>query len=150
MKMKVDFALKFDLYFEAFKEADEKARIKTGIQLINNIVNGEGGDTIRPPIDTGTLWGSGSVFLGSQNIYITPPKNGLGSPNTSHSGKKGVITIGFNTEYATKMHNEDWNPGPISRQAGGVGKHYVIKHLASDRNELMTLYATFVKKETGG
>lgn len=150
LKIQFTSTLKYENYFDAFAKADREARKAMGIQLINNIVQGEGGSTARPPILHGTLWGSGSVFFGSQKIYITPGQGGEPTPATSHSEKDGIITIGFNTSYAARYHNFPFNPGPRSQQAGGVTDHYVSKHIVSDSKELLKFYASLIKKRTGG
>lgn len=150
LRIEIDNKLEFDVYFKKFKEADENARVKVGIQLINNIVQGEGGTNVKPPILTGTLWGSGSVFVGSKNVYITQSQGGNPTPAVSHSDKDGVITIGFNTPYAARWHNNSFKPGPVSKQAGNVSDQYITKHLQADAQELTKLYAMLVKKATGG
>ena len=42
---------------------NRKAMAAVGLQLINNIANGSKGNPIVPPILTGLLRGSGSVFF---------------------------------------------------------------------------------------
>jgi len=61
-----------------------------------------------------------------------------------------VITVGFNTPYAARMHEVEFQPGPISKQAGNVGTKYIEKHLKADGNELIELGAAIIKKESGG
>jgi hypothetical protein len=132
----------------AHDRADNIARIKVGIQLINNIVNGSPNSGIVPPILTGRLRGSGSVFLGKKLVNQTPQVRGEGTPNTSYAGKDGEITVGFNTPYAAKWHEKPFNPGPFSIQSGDVGNKFVEKHLRADAKELWKLYGLLLKKET--
>lgn len=135
-------------YKKVHNMVDNKARIMVGIQLINNIVNGSPTEPTVPPILTGRLRGSGSVFLGGKNVYETPKYHGEGTPNRSFSGKEGVVTIGFNTEYAARWHEETFEPGVRSQQSGDVGNKYVERHLRADGKELMQLYANILKEET--
>jgi len=135
-------------YRKAHKAADDLARIKVGIQLINNVVNGSPASSVVPPIKTGRLRGSGSVFYGAKNVYVTPKNKGQGTPNYSYSGRKGVITVGFNTPYAKRLHETEWTPGQVSEQSGDVGNKYLQRHMQADGKELMKIYAIFLKKET--
>jgi hypothetical protein len=141
--------LKFDEYFKLFRKIDILARQKVGIQLINNVANGSPKESSVPPILFGLLRGSGSVFLGSKFVYETPKVDGQGNPNKSHSEKDGVVTIGFDTAYAARMHETDWEPGPKSKHSGNVSNKFVEKHLRADKEELLRFYALLVKKGTG-
>lgn len=125
----------------AFKKA---ARV-AGLQLINNIVNGSPKEPVVPPILTGRLRASGSVFVGSKLEDTTedrPVTEGSSTPATSHSDSDNIVTVGFNTPYAARWHEEVFNPGPFSEQSGDVGNKYIEKHLRSDGPELMALFAS--------
>lgn len=128
--------------------ADQNARIKVGIQLINNIVNGSPGSSIVPPIKSGRLRGSGSVFLGGKLVFVSPLVEGEGTPNLDHKGKKGEITVGFNVPYAAKLHENPFNPGERSIQSGDVAPKFVESHLRADAKELWKFYALLLKKGT--
>jgi hypothetical protein len=111
-----------------------------GLQLLNNTVNGSMTVATRPPILEGTLRGSGSVFVGKRLIKTS--KTGTkGTPNTSYSGKPDEITVGFNTAYAARWHENEFTPGPRSIQDGNVDWKYLEVHLKGDGDELMALYA---------
>lgn len=122
-------------------KVQEEALIKAGLQLINWIVNGSPKESIVPPVLTGALRGSGSVFVGSKFISATPDESGKGTPNNSYSGAPNTITVGFNTAYAAKLHEESFNPGPRSKQSGNVGNKYIRKHLQADRDLLFAFIA---------
>lgn len=133
------------------KGADMKAKTVMGLTAINFIVNGSPGEPVVPPIMHGILRASGSVFVGSKFVG---GNNLTGAPrsesNTSHSAPDSVVTIGFNTAYALKMHETDWMPGPVSVQSGDVGNKFVEKHLKADKEIYLETYAKIFKRETGG
>jgi len=135
--------------------ADKKAKTVCGLQFINFVVNGSSKETVTPPIKWGNLRAAGSVhvgreFVGGNNLYPVKEKTGEGANIGGISEKPDTITIGFNTSYATKLHETEWNPGPASKKAGNVGNKYLEKHLVADRETVMQLYAETFKKETGG
>ena len=135
--------------------AHKKAMAKTGIQLLNWILNGSARESVVPPIKDTVLRGSGSVFVGSEVIHTSRGLYSKGNPNTSHTDNKDTITVGFDTAYAATQHERlkpagTWKPGPRSQQAGNVGGKFVERHIIADGNDLIALYATFLKKESGG
>jgi hypothetical protein len=125
-----------------------------GLQLLNFAVNGSPKNTVVPPVDTGLLRGSGSVFIGSMILGTSQMITGFGdkgTPATSHSEKEGIITIGFNTAYATRQHENltpagDYYPGKKSIISGDVQGKFLESHLKTDGQELMRLYARLMKK----
>jgi len=131
------------------RSVDFKAKAKVGLQLLNWIVNGSSKEPTIPPIKTGILRGSGSAFVGSELVGDSKGLIGRGDPNKSFSGNPNTVTVGFNTSYATRMHEEEWNPGPVSRQSGNVGNKFIKKHLAADGKNLTKLYAMFTKRING-
>jgi len=123
-----------------------EAMAKTGIQIINWVVNGSPNESVVPPVLEGNLRGSGSVFV--ENKFVGgasgyPPK----FQNKEYNGKKNEITIGFNMIYAAKWHENPFMPGPKSSQAGNVGDHYLSKHLKSDAKDIMAFYASLMRKD---
>jgi hypothetical protein len=146
LKIVIDNDIDFDRYDRIFKEEDENARIEVGLQLMNNAINGSPAESTVIPVLTGLLRGSGSVFLGSKVVGYSPKVKGKGTPATQHKAKKGVITVGFNTAYAKRLHEYPFKPGPVSQQSGDVGHKYLEKHLRSDKKELMTLYSDLIRK----
>jgi hypothetical protein len=119
----------------------EDALIKGGLQLINWTVNGSPNEKRIPPVLTGALRGSGSLFVGDKFITATPDKSGIGTPNMSHSNKPNVITVGFNTDYARRLHETKWNPGPVSEMSGDVGNKFLRRHLQNDKDLLFAFIA---------
>lgn len=131
------------------KGADLKARKKVGLQLLNWTLEGSSNESVVPPILDGILRGSGSVFVGSKVVGDSKSDYPQGTPNKSYTAHRDVITIGFNTAYAAKLHEKEWQPGPVSLQSGDTGNKYIERHLKADGEDLVALYAEFFKKETG-
>lgn len=136
--------------------ADFKARQAMGLQLIHFVNNGSSQESVRPPIRTGVLRGSGSVFVDGVLVGDTKGNYKNGTPNESYSAKAGDITIGFNTAYAARWHENPFTPGgkvPSKISAknpamlANVGMKYVEQHLKADQKVLWTLYAAIFKKE---
>jgi len=123
----------------------QKLALKSmGLQLLNNIVNGSPGANVTPPILTGMLRGSGSVFVGKDFIFDTLKFFSKGTPSRdSDERDENTITVLFNTAYAWKIHEEydKMNKGAISVQAGNCEGKFIEKHLIADGDELMRLYA---------
>lgn len=129
------------------KGADLKARQKVGLQLLNWTLEGSAKEKVVPPILDGILRGAGSVFVGSKMVGTSRSKYPGGTPNLSYAGHRDLITIGFNTAYAAKLHEKQWNPGPVSQQSGDTGNKYIEKHLVADGEDLTALYTEFFKQE---
>jgi hypothetical protein len=146
LRLDISNELKYDQYFKKWSEEDLKSRAKLGLQLINWVVNGSGNSSRVPPVLTGLLRGSGSAFVGSKYIGATPQFNGEGEPNKSLSEKEGIVTVGFNTPYAHRWHENEFNPGPFSQQSGDVGYKYLEDHLKADKDDLIAFYAKLQKK----
>jgi hypothetical protein len=144
-------------YFKMTKpggSADIAGKTAMGIQLINNIMNGSPKESVVPPVKSGELRGSGSVFVGSKLVHSVEKVKGKGNPNTSHTAKINTVTVGINTSYAAILHEKpfsetkmkgSWSPGPVSKKSGDVGNKFVEKHLKADKEELMQLYADIIK-----
>jgi len=139
--------------------ADKQAKIVVASSLLNWTVNGSINEPVVPPIMTGQLRGSGSVFVGSELIHTTKGEYAQGTPNLSHNDNVNVITVGFNTSYAVKMHETKWIAGGKipSKQVknnpniiGDVGNKFLERHLIADGKDLIKLYAKILKKETNG
>lgn len=125
-----------------------------GLSLLNFSANGSPNNSAVPPIWKGILRGSGSVFIGSTLLQTLPLYNGKGTPNTSHSEKEGVITIGYNTAYAARIHENltpagNYNLGQRSKDSGDVKGGWLRSHLQSDGDLIMRLFANLVKKGIG-
>jgi hypothetical protein len=129
LRIEVQNDLKFDVYFDKWFLEDEKSRGKVGLQAINWVVSGSPNSSKTPPVLTGLLRGSGSAFVGSKFVGATPKFNGEGNPNKSFSEQKGIITVGFNTPYAHRWHENKFIPGPVSQRGpGDVGDKYLEDH----------------------
>lgn len=128
-----------------------KAWAAAGLALLNFSANGSPKNPARPPILTGLLRGSGSVFIGSKFLESLPLNEGKGTPNRSHSEKPGVVTVGYNTSYAARMHENltpmgNYNLGPGSQQSGDVKGGWLRSHLSTDGPLLMRLLANRLSK----
>lgn len=139
--------------------ADFKARQTVGIQLLNWSLNGSSNDSTVPPIQYGVLRGSGSVFVDGVFVGDSKANYSNGKPNKAYTANKpGDVTIGFNTEYAARLHETTWTPGGVhpSKQArnnpdmlADVGNKWVEKHLKADGDNLVKLYGVIWSKEMG-
>ena len=110
-----------------FPDIKRDALKKAGLQLINWIVNGSPKNSRVPPIKEGQLRASGSVFVGSELVDETGK-----FANRAHSDKEDITTVGLNTAYAARLHETEWEPGPVSQQSGDVGNKFIESHLKSD------------------
>lgn len=139
--------------------AREKGLFALGLQLLNWTVNGSPNEGSRPPIYTGRLRGSGSVFVGNKRIGDSLFA-GQGTPATSSGeANKNVVTIGFNTPYAARMHEHMEPYGSADpligktfkprRDAGTVTGKFLERHLKSDAKGLWQLFADIYKKNAG-
>lgn len=138
---------------ETTSGADFKAKKAVSIQALKWVVEGSPNVSRIPPVDTGALWASGTGFVGSvltATLSLPVSTPGVATPNKSYNGKMNKITIGFNTPYAARWHEVDFNPGEISDNAGDVGTKYLEKHIQGDAIAYTKLYAEKLKKESGG
>jgi hypothetical protein len=125
-----------------------KAQEKAAIAMLTWMSSGSMGSPLKPPIRSGVLASSGSVFY--KNKFLKTSKNisrgGVPTPNLSHTGKG--VTWGFNTAYATRMHEDkDLNPGPFSLADPNMhpGNQWMTAHLQKDKNNYTKLIAEFLK-----
>jgi hypothetical protein len=142
------------------KEINLMACKKVGVQLLNFCSQGSPNDPTTPPIESGYLRGSGSVFVESELVGTSPKPYGKGDPLRSLSAIKQegqtIISIVYNTEYAARLHETKWKPGGIipSKAARNnpsitrnVGNKWIERHLKADSKDLMWLYGIMIKKE---
>lgn len=134
---------------KVFKEETVRALKIVGVQLLNNVIMGSRNEPIRPPILTGMLRGSGSVFVGSEFIKDSKDQGNNGTPvNNYPASNPNQITIIFNTAYATRIHEnyDSMKPGEASIRAGNVGGKFLEKHLKADAHDLYDFYAKLMRK----
>lgn len=123
---------------KAIKNANEYALEKTAIDMLNWFNNGSPNEPATPPIRHGVLRGSSSAFVGNKLVGVNPEKitpggNEKQTPNKSVSGSNAQrIRLGWNTDYATRMHEETYNLGPISAATGTSGPKWAEKHINAD------------------
>lgn len=126
----------------------QSSQAKAAIQMLDWMSSGSPGSPSKPPIRTGVLASSGSVFYNNRYLGASPSvsKGGAPTPNKSYSGKG--ITWGFNTSYATRMHEDKGlRPGPFSSAdpERHPGNQWLTAHLKGDKNNYTKLIAEFMK-----
>ena len=156
MAKKTGLQIKFVFPLKRFKRVSTKALSdgleKAGISMLDWMASGGPKSESAPPIRRGILAASGSVFVGNKLIKTTadqPVSGGQSQANKSYSGKAGQLTFGFNTVYATRMHEDDsLNPGKFSSDSKNraPGNGWVREHLKLEKDELMKVLAAFVDK----
>jgi hypothetical protein len=126
-----------------------KSQMKAAIQMLDWMSSGSKGSTKAPPIRTGILASSGSAFYKNKNIAISEDiSGGLGTPNKSFNAKN--ITWGFNTSYATRMHEDKTlKPGPFSERNPNrhPGNQWMLEHLKNDKDNYAKTIALFMRKD---
>ena len=127
---------------------DFQARTQTAKQFLNWSNQGSGNDSTVPPIKTGNLRGSASVFVG--DVMVQDTRGKIGTPLRTYSGKKGNVSIIYNTAYAARMHEDSWEAGSVSQQSGDVGNKWLEKHMKADGKDLMQMYANLIKQGMAG
>jgi hypothetical protein len=141
---------------------DFHAKSQVALQFLNWSNQGSANDSTVPPIKTGNLRGSASVFVGKVLIQDTRGQYGKGTPVKTNNDPMSFITIIYNTSYAAKMHEDTWLPGgrnPSKKQMaenlansakfGDVGNKWLEKHMTADGKDLLEMYAMLLKKGTG-
>lgn len=87
----------------------------------------------RPPIKTGRLKQSGSVFVGSKLIGTT--NRGKGTPITNYRGKEKRIYVMYDTPIVTKT-GKHFNYAYYQNYNDAIGvpeKHHWVEELLSER-----------------
>ena len=129
--------------------ADFKAKSQAALQFLNWCNEGSPNEPTVPPIKTGNLRGSASVFVGAVLIMNTRQNYGVGTPVTNYDAPVNEMTLVYNTDYAARMHEDTWNPGEGSLQSGNVGNKWVERHMSADGAALLEMYALTLKRLTG-
>ncbi len=104
-------------------------------------------DIPSTPHWTGALRGSGSVFVNNKNIATSPdPSNGKGSPATvlgdSVSPNEIVGAVGFNTEYAARMHEGVH----LNFKTAGTGAKFLSTKFVTNNNRYMQIITNEINK----
>ena len=123
------------------------AQEKAALSMMDWMSSGSMASQAAPPILSGVLASSGSVFYKKQNIGVSPDiSGGKGTPNKAFNSRN--ITWGFNTDYAKRLHEEKLNPGPYSMRNPNrhPGNQWVTTHLQKDKNNYTKLVAKFARK----
>jgi hypothetical protein len=148
----------FDELATEFEIFHKIAMRQIAVQALNWCVNGSPALALKPPVFTGNLRGSASVFVGNdfvkdsaamrENLSGQRLKKGeRAHPNRELENKiNDIITIGFNAQYALRMHEERWNPGKFSSIDGNTGNKYLEKHLQADGKYFTEMYANLLKR----
>jgi len=128
---------------KAFADSQSKA----AIQMLDWMSSGSMSAPEAPPIRTGILASSGSVFYKNKLLGVSPDiSGGQGTPNRQYNSKN--ITWGFNTDYAKRMHEDKLNPGPYSQRNANrhPGNQWMTEHLQKDKDNYAALIAKFMEK----
>ena len=137
-------SLNLNTFLNLYKIKSFQGKSAAGLQLINNVVNGSPNESVVPPILTGRLRGSGSVFVGAVLVGTSESmtrSSGATPAKSNNENNEQVVTIGFNTPYAAKWHEQEFTPGKFSVQSGDVGTKYLWKHAMHDAKEIKELFA---------
>jgi hypothetical protein len=129
-----------------------KAMERGGIQFLNWANNGSANTSKKPPIRWGVLRGSSSAFMGQKLIATfkdVQVKEGTPTPADSYAGEDMVLTWGWNTDYAAKMHEWNGGWGPFTKQDGNAGRKWLEEHLDADRNDLWKMITKEYKGMAG-
>jgi len=131
-----------------------KALEIAGIQFMTWCNQGSPKQPAKPPIRFGVLRGSSSVFVNSKliSVYNQQIKQGakdIPTPNKSQRTDKFEIVVGWNTDYASKMHEWTGHWGPFTQQDGDAGNKWAEKHLKSDKEALISMITIDFKKRVG-
>ena len=126
------------------KLIDETLKV-AGIQFLTWANNGSPKEPAKPPIKWGFLRGSSSVFLGGTLVSVYEGEDNKDANKSFKAGPR-TLTWGWNAVYATRMHEEDYTPGPKSAQDGNAGNKWAEKHLSADKEDLMAFIAADLKK----
>jgi hypothetical protein len=129
-------------------EIRRKALIKAGLALWGDVV----GMPPKPPVDTGFLKDSGSLFVGSEYISITPTGVSGEKGNKSHNEpNKRILTFGLAAKYAAYQHQK-MNIDPAKRKHKrpsanvGVGPFFVSKKVTEHRGRYKEIMREEIKK----
>lgn len=154
--MGAKFLIKNNIRLKALNKtsakATEEATEKIATAMLEFMVNGSPKSAATAPIRWGVLRASASVFVGNKLIALSPnvPNQGTATPNKSYSGKRNHVTVGFNTPYATRQHEDkSMKPGKFSALSGSSnpGNQWVMEHLKKDGPDLMKVAAEVMKEK---
>lgn len=100
-----------------------------------------------PPVLTGNLRGSWFVYAGNELISEGPDS---GAPRSIDAPPIST-SVGFNTRYAMKMHENlepagPYKKGPYSEQAGDVGGKFLESKMIAYRSRYAKIIADALKK----
>jgi hypothetical protein len=142
-----DFDKKFSQYILKSPTAMKTALEKAGIQFLTWANNGSPKESRKPPIRRGFLRGSSSVFRGSKLVGLSPTGDNKDAAKNNSEKDEFNLTWVWNSAYATKMHETEYNPGPFSTQDGDAGNKWAEKHLDADREALMKMIVVEFDRE---
>ena len=147
-----DFFKKVGISKADLSGADLQGREAAGKYLLDSVVGGSANNPLKPPMDTGALRASGSAHIANNSAFYTTDNlpvsaPGQATPNKRNArGTRDTITVGINTPYAARWHENQFQPGEISLANGPVGPFYLSSHLQSDSKEMLRIYAMFLSR----
>jgi len=132
----------------------QRAEEKGALQFLTWANTGSGGSKspAKPPIRFGILRGSSSTFVNGKLVGVYPQNIRSGTiekPTPAKSTNKKNIVWVWNTGYATKMHEGEYELGEFSAKDGNAGPKWIEKHLQADKEALIDFIGEEFFKETG-
>jgi hypothetical protein len=123
-----------------------KAMGRAALQFLTWCNQGSPKEPAKPPIKYGILRGSSSAFVGKELVGVYQQAISSGAtekptPAKSHNGKELEFIVGWNTDYAAKMHEWEGNWGKFTEQDGDAGAKWIEKHLTADKEEIVKMIA---------
>lgn len=153
LNFKLDFTPLDKLKFSLSKHF-KKSLGKAALQFLTWCNQGSPKSPAKPPIRYGVLRGSSSAFVGKELIGVFEQSISSGAtekptPAKSHNGKEMEFTVGWNTDYANKMHEWTGDWGKFTEQDGDAGAKWIEKHLTADRDAIVDMIAKQFGKDAG-
>ena len=150
---KADFS-KLNAMLKKYDGDAQAALEKVALQMLTWFNNGSPKESAKPPIRFGVLRGSSSAFVGGKHVgdfaqAISPEAEEQPTPNQSYAGDKKSIVLGWNTDYASKMHEWQGGWGEFTQQDGDAGAKWAEKHVAADGDLSAYMLADELGKKTG-
>ena len=90
--------------------------------------------------------------LAIPSCILAPPESIRPIANKSYNGQPTTLTAGWNTPYATRMHENypaDPKDAPHSKNDPGAGGKWLENHIDADKKDLMKVIAHTFGKELG-
>jgi hypothetical protein len=133
-------------YKKLFEANDMYAKKQVAVALLEFTLSGSSKEAAVPPIDTGMLRGSASVFVANEWIAGADTHTDFQNKSGSGTNDKDIITVGFNVDYAALVHEHE---GSYSERsiADGAKTKFLERHIQRDGKTLIQTYADIIKNK---